>query len=564
MMSRTRITDIRKLPKRILAATLLVLLVTTVILASVPPVLKDELVHHLAIPKLYLEHGSIYEMPGLEFSYYPMNIDLLYILPLFFGNDIVPKYIHLLFGVLTAWLIFRYIAKWLSLTWALAGACLFLSVPIIVKLSTSAYVDLGLLFFLSLALFMLLEWSTSGFQTRYLLLSAVGCGLALGTKYNGLIGLILLLSLVPMVYLAVYRSSHNAHTVNTLLCKSSMQYRAIAFAALYLVIALTLFSPWLIRNYIWTNNPVYPLFDHVFNPDNPFDNALQVTSLNPFLMRKLVYNESFWQTLLVPVRIFFTGQDGNPVLFDGKLAPYLILLPGLAFLSIKKDPPQLQMSKKILIGFAFIFLIIVFLQRDMRIRYILPIIPPLSVLSVFGLFNLIKSIEKLKPGRKRQLCGTGLAVAVILFAGLNISYVVMLYKKTAPLEYLSGKVTRDEYITRFRPEYQALTYANTHLPEDAKLLALYLGKRGYYSNRAIQFDQEIFHRALVKATSVEESVRFLLEKGFTHLILRHDMFLDWVKRSFQPKENQLVQILFSQHLQKLYTGNGHTVFAIKG
>ena len=60
-------------------------------LASVPPTSRDALTHHLAVPKLYLQHGGIYEIPWLEFSYYPMNLDLLYMIPLAFGNDIIPK-----------------------------------------------------------------------------------------------------------------------------------------------------------------------------------------------------------------------------------------------------------------------------------------------------------------------------------------------------------------------------------------------------------------------------------------------------------------------------------------
>ncbi|MBW2614343.1 MAG: hypothetical protein JRE12_18600 [Deltaproteobacteria bacterium] len=49
----------------------MILVAAIAVLASVPPVSRDALVHHLAVPKLWLEHGSIYEMPGMEFSYYP-------------------------------------------------------------------------------------------------------------------------------------------------------------------------------------------------------------------------------------------------------------------------------------------------------------------------------------------------------------------------------------------------------------------------------------------------------------------------------------------------------------
>ena len=72
----------------ILAGVLVALIGATIILACVPPVSRDALTHHLAVPKLYLKHGGIYEIPALVFFYYPMNLDLLYMIPLYFENDI--------------------------------------------------------------------------------------------------------------------------------------------------------------------------------------------------------------------------------------------------------------------------------------------------------------------------------------------------------------------------------------------------------------------------------------------------------------------------------------------
>ena len=55
-----------------------------------------------------------------------MNLDLLYIIPLYFGNDIVPKYIHFVFALLTAGLIFNYLKIRINTVYALAGALFFL------------------------------------------------------------------------------------------------------------------------------------------------------------------------------------------------------------------------------------------------------------------------------------------------------------------------------------------------------------------------------------------------------------------------------------------------------
>ena len=92
----------------ICTALILSIVISIGILGSVPPVDRDSLTHHLYVPKLYLRHGAIYEIPAVTFSYFPMNLDLLYTAALYFGSDILPKYLHFAFALLTAWLIFRY------------------------------------------------------------------------------------------------------------------------------------------------------------------------------------------------------------------------------------------------------------------------------------------------------------------------------------------------------------------------------------------------------------------------------------------------------------------------
>ncbi|MBW1612747.1 MAG: hypothetical protein JRJ57_01965, partial [Deltaproteobacteria bacterium] len=134
-----------------------VLISAIVVLACVPPVSKDALVHHLAVPKLYLKHGGMYEIPFMRFSYYPMDLDLLYLIPLYFGNDILPKFIHFSFALFTAWLIFNYLRRRINAIYALFGVIFFLSIPIIVKLSINVYVDLGLIFFSTASLLLLLK-----------------------------------------------------------------------------------------------------------------------------------------------------------------------------------------------------------------------------------------------------------------------------------------------------------------------------------------------------------------------------------------------------------------------
>jgi len=163
--------------KAALIVLLFALTACIITLSCVPPVSRDALVYHLALPKLYIEHGGIYEIPSLVFSYFPLNLHLLYTIPLYFGNDIIPKFIHFAFALATAWLIFIYLKKRLDDLYALLGVLFFLSIPLIVKLSITAYVDLGLVFFSTASVFYLLKWTENKFRLKYLCCSFCPCPL---------------------------------------------------------------------------------------------------------------------------------------------------------------------------------------------------------------------------------------------------------------------------------------------------------------------------------------------------------------------------------------------------
>jgi len=139
----------------LLCTTIIVLLSTEIILNLTPSISRDALIHHLAIPNLWLKHGGYYEIPWADYSYYPMYINLLYTVSLYFKNDIIPKFIHLAFGLGTGWLIYFYLKQKFDRNWGLLGMIIFLTTPIVVWLATSAYIDLGITFFTTGDFFML-------------------------------------------------------------------------------------------------------------------------------------------------------------------------------------------------------------------------------------------------------------------------------------------------------------------------------------------------------------------------------------------------------------------------
>jgi hypothetical protein len=520
------------------------------LLASVPPVSRDALTHHLYIPKLYIQHGGIYQIPTLKFSYYPMNLDLLYLIPLYFNNDIAPKFIHFTFALTTAFFIYRYLSRRINQTYALLGSLLFLSIPVIIRLSSTVYVDLGLICFLFGSQLYIYRWIESGFRVKYLVFSAVLCGLGLGTKYNGLIGLFLFCLFIPFIY-ARYHASRDFYWVRSI-------YYGVAFA----LIALLVFSPWMIRNVIWTGNPVFPLYQRVLNGsetrtveelnETVIENRSQMSHIQ---LRRQIYGESWWEIALIPVRIFFEGQDDNPVHFDGKTNPFLLLLPIFVFIGIKNRSKQVKTEILLMFVFSILFFLFASAQHHIRIRYFAPIIPSLVVLAMFGLDNLKKMLQgqdwKLSKG-----VGMSIFIAIVsVMLGLNAQYLISRFKRDQPINYLTGKVNRDEYIQLYRPEYAAFQYANRHLSKDSKILGLYIGGRGYYSDIDISFDLKIIQQFAAKSNSSTEIVNKMQNRQFTHLLVNYDLFNYWVQR-YDLHERKLLKEFFDKCVMTEFSQDG--------
>jgi hypothetical protein len=511
-----------------------------------------------------------------------MNLDFLYLIPLYFGNDIIPKLIHYLFALLTAILIHNYLKKRLSAIWGLLGALFFLSIPIIVKLSITVYVDLGLVFFSTAAIMNLFKWIERRFQLRYLIVSAVFCGLALGTKYNGLLILFILAIVIPFVYVINNtRNSAGSKKSDNKIGRLIPQLRAVALCAIFCTVSLLVFSPWMLRNYIWTGNPIYPLYNSFFSnagPQNDDDdiemdekslldediNRRSKTSSRwgPLAIRKIIYGESGWEIALIPVRIFFTGRDDDPKHFDGRLNPFLFLLPFFAFFRLNGESAISITERKILAAFIILYIIYAFLQIDMRIRYIAPIIPPATILSIFGLRNFASALASRWNNPSDFLPKACIVMVVGSLLGMNAVYVFKQFSEVKPFRYLSGRVSRDEYIAEYRPEYKAIQYANQNLPNSSKILALFLGNRGYYSDREIIFGNKIFKK-VVKSSQAPGNIKDeLMKMGVSHLIIRYDLFNFWAEKQFTANEKEMLAAFFDKDLFRLQSQAGYGLFKL--
>jgi 4-amino-4-deoxy-L-arabinose transferase-like glycosyltransferase len=519
---------------------LAILLFIVVLLSQLPPTAKDALIHHLAFPKLFLEKHALVVIPSASFSWYPMLADLLFLLPMSFGNDTIPALIHALFGFLTGRLLYLYLLRVYPARWAWFGTFLFLSIPVVFYLSSVAYVDLALVFFSLFALIGLLRWSEARSdedRKKWFILSALAVGAAMATKYNGYI--VFLYTLAALTW----RSSHERDL------SSFKQFKQIVS---YTSLALIMAGPWLLRNLIDHGNPFFPLLSGSIN---------QGGSVPPLLLRQELYQESWLEILALPVRMFFSGEAGQPSRFDGKLNPLLLLFPLFLLVRPRKEGPSAAAASDsrglALFGlFSLMYFCYALMLGAARVRYIVPIVPSLIIVGIAGLVRFHEAIQK------KWVTGALLTLA-LLYNGI---YLVEYVQKLDPWLYWRGRETREAYLSKRLAEFPIYTYANNHLPEQAKVLLVFVGNRGYYFDRSYLYDSPLDGQTLFEiienATGPQEIEAEFRRRGITHIVLNRPLATRYLSDRLGPDKWALFQKFAREKAKMLYGQDPFYLFEV--
>jgi hypothetical protein len=517
---------------------ILVILIVEIMLGALPPTSRDELTHHLAITKLYAKAGKIIEVPMAPYSYYPMLLDMLYTPWVYWGYDFVPKWIHGLFAFLTGLLLYTDLSRRMNAAYGLLGFFFFVSTPVILRLSHWAYIDLGITFYTTASLLCLLRWREERSVLRWLALSALSLGFALATKPNGLVAALVISMLFVLTLVKPPRQGAR---------------QILKELSLFGGLALIPFFPWLTKNWFQTGNPFFPLLANLFaGPGSALSAAVGFGGLGIFAKRELLYHENSWQILGLPLRVFFSGQDDNPQFFDGVLTPILICFLPWAFKGKWLD------EKKFLASFALLFFLYALFLVEMRIRYILLIVPPLAALIVYGVFNVYLRIKR----------PVFLVVVMFFFAAWQGSYLWRYFQAAEPLGYLTGRESRETYLTRMLPEYAAFRYIDRETPPSVKIYLLFIGRRAYYCERDYFHDSGdlpgVLLDAVRNAKTADQIARSLKQMGITHLMMREDLLAAFLNNNLTPDHARVWNEFAMTRLQPVFHERGYSVYQLNG
>lgn len=354
-----------------------------------PEISFDALWYHLTLPKIYLENQNIFHIPGilLYYSDMPKLLEMIYIGALSFGNEILAKFIHFTFGILSLIAIYKLSRKFISVDLSLIATLIFYSNLVVGWLSISSYIDLARTFFEILAIFAFILFIEKK-EKKYLLVSSLVLGLAVTTK------LIALSSIGIFIVLFIYKFINDKESLKSLFSNISI----------FTLVCLILPLPWFIFSYLNTGNPFYPYFSIPVDSGN-FINLPSLFSFPKDFLSIFIY----------------TNDPISPL--------YLIFLP-LIIIFYK----NMNIKIKYLFIYSLIsFFVWYFTQYFRGTRFLLPYLPIFSVLCAYAISKI------------REVNFKNYLIVLVIFVSFtsigyrgvaNAKYIPVIFKNESKSEFL--------------------------------------------------------------------------------------------------------------------------------
>jgi 4-amino-4-deoxy-L-arabinose transferase-like glycosyltransferase len=505
--------------ERTIIALLFALLVVLMLLrAATPPHAYDEAIYHLAATKRFVQRGAIYPLYDNPQGNMPFLVQMFYAVCLLFKSDIATKFLSLILAIMTAFALYAFCVRFLTRRTGVVALFAFFSAGMVFEVAVTARVDVilaGMLFAATYAMMVYLEREERG----WLWTSAALAGFSLGIKYTAATWLL------PVGIMFLFERLIRRRESFITVFKHGLLYTCIAFL---------LASPWLIKNYVWFQNPVYNFGTgevaeyeagriRYFTPEDErkldahFEAARKewpeiADAIEDDLAAAAVLHVErnplrFWE--------FFTRADAYTVSEPFHTPNFLFLLiPLIALVNWRR-----RWIIWLAILSAAFFLLMAF--SSWIARYYLPLYPALTILAAFTLTGLVERLRSRAPIIKVL---PAVALAISLATVSFVSLTEMLQRGS--LSFVTGAMSRREFMNRSF-YYPSIDYVNRELPANTRVLMIgaqmaYDMNRDYLADTS--WDTTEWRRLLVRNDSLEAVHEDLKRQGVTHVMFSPGVF----------------------------------------
>jgi hypothetical protein len=446
-------------------------------IALAPPAAWDALVYHLRIPQQVLAAQSLSFAGDSLFREMPQSAEMLYTAAMALTGRAETAAV-LGWGVACLALLgLTGIARRMGLRHSLLPAALLLSADTLARSMGWGYADW-------IAALAALSRKEAG--AKWILLSGVFAGFAAGTKYTA--GIIFGVLVLAVLSLRDW--------------KQSLKEAALLSGGFLLA-----FSPWILRGLAVWGNPLPPMLD---------TGPLAAYKMDLFTGRPL--EGAWWMAAVMPLLQSTIGAyDASP--FAATIGPLLIaFLPG-ALIRRGGEPPAGRFLLKLCGLSALLFWAACgvggfFSELLVQPRLYLPLFPGIALLSAYGFEGLWKiRLPGFRLGAAAAVLGA--LVLAVQLAGFGQSWIA-----SGVPGYLSGSLTRTEYLEKNLGWYMRAMDAAQALPDGSRVLMLW-EPRGFYCGQVCSEDATIdrWYLARRSGLTAEEVLAQWRAEGWTHILL---------------------------------------------
>jgi hypothetical protein len=482
----------------------LLILGFTLVTALAPPLKFDALVYHLVLPRHYLLAGRMDYVPQIMYWGMPQTAEMMYTWAMSLGGESAAVVLGWLVGLVTLVGLLGLLADRLGAGAAWASLAALISGLTLATGLAWGYNDWWVLLF-SLGFLISLALWAEGHPAGLLALAGLFAGMAMSTKYTA--GLLLIIGGVVILW--------NWKPLGGGLrpLKALLQF---GLAVLLVLI------PWLLKNWLATGNPFYPLLFP----------AGAMSSLRLVLYQGGEAWGNWLDVVLLPVRATLMGIEGGPG-YSASIGPLLVGL-GLAAGLSWRGADERQHSLIRISALAALTGILVWMAAGrfssylLQSRLYLGLFPALAVLAGAGYSGLCRlNLSGVRLGRVAGFL-------ILLVLGLNTFETGIQTVNQGAAKAILGLSTPDQYLADnlgwFGPAMQALN----KLPAGSRVLMLWEA-RSLYCLPACEPD-EIIDRWLRERyegrgsnpATPEEIIKSWKEAGYTYLLF-HRLGADFVR-----------------------------------
>lgn len=468
-----------------------------------PEIFYDSLVYHLAVPNYYKLHHKIVDMPYIFYSDLPLMHGMLFTAGLLIKDEILPKLLNFSAGIFSCLILLLISIKYFKLRTGIFSCLIFYTIMHVMISSWSCGTEMMLTFFGMLSLFAILN--TSYEQKGWLFLSGIFAGFAMSVKYTGLFTAVGVLA----VYIFRFRSFSIKHIQNIFI---------------WGFISSLIVAPWLVKNYIYKKNPVYPFMSEYF----PKDSQSDYTKLKLFTDETRQFNKLKFEDWIRHPWLITMGKVPNSENFT---LLFLFLLP-VVFLFGRPN----EIIKCIIVYFVVVWL--TWSVSSTMVRFLMPGYPAAAlVISYFLFSDFYKSLKTL------------LLLVVIFTCTVSVYWSGWIYYIQGGWKVVVGKQSKEDFLSFTHSSYPygyyaAIDFINKNLPKDSKVLFIGDGRSFYIERVPVVSSAQDMTPVVEFAKSSKDGYDLYLKikkEGITHIFfnLGEAIRLGKSYRMFQWDEKSL-------------------------